>query len=146
MTPTKLDSKLILEVIHKIEVETLKIPFVKSQSALNGLRDNILEAVKDLDNSLSERPMMTENDIGLLIYKTWNHFSDKQAIDYWTAKHHRSEIKNKCAELAHALSGHIPAPEKVCPECQGKGGWYEHTYFIKCEGCDGTGYMTKEVK
>jgi len=30
-----------------------------------------------------------------------------------------------------------------CLNCKGKGGWYEHTAFIACEGCNGTGQLPK---
>jgi hypothetical protein len=169
MTPTKFDRKSVEEAVAKGKT------YMDSTGELYLL---IKVAESYLDNSLSERPMMSSIK-GLEHFTECEHkkrdeissecihcnfawalerikyLEGKQCGDIekiilqsklWGLIPNQEKHSKDLYDLARALSGKIPAPEKVCAECQGKGGWYEHTYFIKCEGCDGTGYMTKEVK
>jgi hypothetical protein len=88
MTPTKLDRKLLLEAVEQADDYSMEISSVNLLVEL---------ARAYLDNSLSERPMMTEEQIFELVL---------------TQTSANGNIARRTAQL---LTGHILAPEKVCP-------------------------------
>lgn len=53
-----------------------------------------------------------ENEVGLLLYKTWNGFSEYEAKENWTAKHIQTESKIMCAKLARAITSAKPIKVK----------------------------------
>ena len=97
MTPTKFDRMKLREQIQVIVGNTL-------------LTDQIITLI---DNSLSERPMMTGDEIKNIVRKRLDDALSQTTIPV------KREIWAE--DIARALSGKIPAPEKVSPEtCQCK--------------------------
>ncbi len=114
MTPTKFDRKEIEEAVRVLSND--KVAYANLDRAL--AHKTLLEfASAYLDNSLSERPMMTEETL-------------EGAIKLIVSIYSKDKNMNKAlvSHLSIALLGHIPAPEKVyCPEpekiclqCNGK--------------------------
>jgi DnaJ-class molecular chaperone len=135
MTPTKLDRKEIEEAVRKLENDWTKLSLEEV--------DTILFLVESyLDNSLSERPMMSEDEIKNIVRKRLDYALSQTTIPV------KREIWAE--DIAHALSGHILAPEKVCNNCGGTG-IIDYNDPIancmcsrKCKLCKGTGQASPQ--
>ena len=60
-------------------------------------------------NQLCNREVeVDEDEIGFLLYRRYNHkVSEKTLKEGWTAKHHKSQSKTLCSNLAKAISKSI---------------------------------------
>ena len=45
----------------------------------------------------------TEDEVGFLLFFSWNKFSYEVAKEYWTARHEKLPTKTVCIKLARAL-------------------------------------------
>jgi hypothetical protein len=71
--------------------------------------------------------------------------SRQELIKIITDNVHILPVDLLAKDLADAILGHIPAPEKVCAECKGNGGFgmVSNRSWVICQKCNGTG--TKPV-
>ena len=50
-----------------------------------------------------ESRLLSEEEIGLLLFMTWNKYTYKEAKEYWTGRHIRMTTKTVSAKLALAI-------------------------------------------
>ena len=93
---------------------------ILSRDELAYLFGQIKSIIEQENNLIGNKSVgLDENEMGLLMYKTWNpKLTDYQAIELWTARHNQSETKLMCAKLAKAL---ITQKDKIIIEKVGVG-------------------------
>jgi hypothetical protein len=120
MTPTKFDRKEVEEAVMELQGDS-KTGF--AHLSHKGYLTMLDLAHAYLDNSLSERPMMTEYSHLFEIAKALDDFKYKCYEQFkreeWTAEEYRAFIM-KNAPCSYDINDYkIPAPERVSPErCQ----------------------------